>query len=484
MKLLGWCWCRVRWVAVFAFALLLCSGASVLAELPAAQESPSAREAPETTPLPPPLDGDHIPLPGAQDVAVGLAQSEAKEGQALEWLASPEAVHEREISQDSYADLSPAESEQLLSTQFPQRLEALNSDPARFLSGATLVHPAGESAAVVTAEGKTTLMDSTVPVQVRDEEGDLSKVDLSLQADESGSYEPANPIVDLNIPATAGEAVELGEDDLSITQAGADGESAARRFGDKNVFYPEVQQSTDLLVSPTSTGVELFDQLRSEDSPETLRFQLNLPAGATLVADEVGGAEVKLSGGPTLAHIPPPAAEDAQGTAVPVELQVEGDALVLRVPHREGEYAAPILVDPEFVFEDWSTANWYNGSGLSALSDGTWQWSSNVPWIYPSTTPIHDGFGGSERGLFVSTPNGAWGANNYGHWVYSVPDWTATSTTPRCCPTGAPTTAARTPSTVSPTITTACGTAASGFNSTPMTPASSATRTCRSGGRP
>ena len=102
-----------------------------------------------------------------------------------------------------------------------------------------------------------------------------------------------------------------------------------------NVFYPEVEEDTDLLVSPTATGVEFFDQLRSEDSPKTLRFRVQMPEGAELRSDATG-AEVVAGDGSRLAEVPPPNAVDSQGTEVPVKMSAEGGSLVIDVEMGEG----------------------------------------------------------------------------------------------------------------------------------------------------
>lgn len=148
------------------------------------------------------------------------------------------------------------------------------------------------------------------------------------------------------------------------------------------------------MVAPTATGVELFNLLRSKESPEALRFDLDLPEGAALRTDGYKGAEVTRDG-KTLTHIAPPLATDAQGTSVPVELEIEQSAIVLHVAHRDGDYAAPILVDP--IVEDWANtgANWYEGKNLAALTNGAWVYKSN------NSTFFHDVccWGGTKSGL-------------------------------------------------------------------------------------
>ena len=86
--------------------------------------------------------------------------------------------------------------------------------------------------------------------------------------------------------------------------------------------------------------------LRSRLSPEQLRYRVTLPAGATLKA--VAGGAVVSRGGVILARVPAPSARDAQGTAMPVQMRVAGDELLLSVEHRERDVAYPVLVDPEF----------------------------------------------------------------------------------------------------------------------------------------
>jgi tripartite motif-containing protein 71 len=395
----------MRWLLVFALVLLISSAAPVLAEEPAEAPSEPAGFTPRTS------QEEEIAaaqIPGADDVNKALAELESKEREQEEWLASPEAIEQREDSLLAFGELSPEESEQLLSSVFEPQLEALNGDPSRFLSDAQLVQPLGESDAIVKDEGNGSLMDSTVPVQTENENGELAKVDLTLEATPQG-FETDNAIADLTLPPSADEAIEVGEDGFAIAQAGA-AESPARRFGDKNLFYPSVLPDTDLLVTANSLGAELFDLLRSEDSPEEFRFAINVPAGAELRSDDHGGAEV-VREGEALTHIPPPSAVDAQQTDVPVTLEIDGSSIVLRLAHRSGDYAYPILLDP--IIEDGN--NWYEGKNL-ALLNGAWKWTSNNGNI------AHDVccWGGTQPGLLTTVQDAFYGPEQYGQWTYST----------------------------------------------------------------
>jgi YD repeat-containing protein len=385
----------LRWLIIFVVLLFASSAAPVLAD-------------------PAPAEDDPERYFDARVVPPDLGAVEREEQERREWLASPEAVKQRQASWHAYGGLSPAESEELLRMVFAEQLEALNDDPARFLSDAQLIRPLDETAAAVKEEGDRSVLDSSVPVRTENDAGDLAKVDLSLTETPQG-YETVNAVSDLRLPLTADEKTHLGDEGLAIAQADAE-ESSARRFGDKNILYPEVLPDTDLMVAPTAAGVELFNLLRSEESPEELRFELDLPAGAVLRADGFGGAEV-VRDEKTLTHISPPIATDAQGTNVPVELGVDQSGIVIHVPHRAGDFAAPILVDP--IVEDWANtgANWYEGKNLAALTNGAWKYKDAHSGIYENVCC----WGGSKTGLLVSfTGNVFFGPNQNGQWSYST----------------------------------------------------------------
>jgi hypothetical protein len=243
---------------------------------------------------------------GNRIVPVDLEAVAEEEAEREEWLKSPEAEHQRDVSWDAYADLSPTASEDLLRTAFAEQLQALNDDPARFLSDAQLIRPLDETAAAVKEGGETSLLDAGIPVRAEDEDGELVKVELSLEPTSEG-YEPANGLVDLTLPLAADEAAQVGEEGFAITQAAAD-PASGRRFGDKSLFYADVLPDTDLLAAPTSGGVELFNLLRSEASPEDLRFAIDVPearnCGPTATAAARLSATERLSPGSLRRSLP------------------------------------------------------------------------------------------------------------------------------------------------------------------------------------
>ncbi len=362
-------------------------------------------------------------LPGGVQVAQGLRQTEEAEEAEQRRLESPAAEAERDESRTAYLGLSAEEAEGLLQSQFAAQLALLDRDPARALTEARLEQVLGPSEAVIETEGRSVLMDGTFPVRAPDEEGDLRKVSLAL-LHEGGEFVPANPLSQVTLPEEASEGIAVGESGLSVAPETGTGEGSARRLdGEDLLFYPEVQEDTDLLAAPISSGLELFSQLRSPQSPEELRFAVQMPQGAQLQPDGEGGAQVSREG-EALARIPAPVATDAQGAEVPVATSVEGSELVLQVSHRSLDLAYPILIDPAIVDEWYGAKSWYSGASLAALENGTWaQTSSDYGRYQFSTKPIFATFGGSNRGLFVSAKSTAetqW-AYRYGQWNYTAP---------------------------------------------------------------
>lgn len=404
---------RFRFVAVFVALLLISSAVPVFAA-----ERPGG-PAEEIAPPPAPENFDPSRLPGAGDVTEAIEEAELEEEERKAWLASPVAVREREDSRFAFADLDATGAEELLRSAFAEQLAQLNADPARFLSDARLLSTSESTSATVEDGGNGLVMESSLPVRAENEEGDLRKVDLSLEGTASG-YETANALVEVQIPEAADQPVEVGEEGVAIKLAGADDGRPLQPFGDENALATEVLPDTDMLISPIATGVEVFNLLRSEHSPETFRFQIEMPAGAELRADGEWGAEV-VREGELLTTIRQPVAVDAQGTDVPVDLQVEGDSLLLTLHHREGDYAMPILLDP--ILEN--NENWIYGQNHNALDMGIWAFNRNVSGMYGSTYCIYECFGPggpSTRGLFVSSQSGTYWPHQFAQWSYSAPN--------------------------------------------------------------
>ena len=198
------------------------------------------------------------------------------------------------------------------------------------------------------------LVDSTIPLQV----GAGETIDLSLERQE-GHLEPAAPLVETSIPGELGEEIEFPDLGIGIDVTGAAPERAASISDGSVAFYPNVAEDTDLAISPTPSGVETMSQLRSVDSPKVSTYHLSLPAEANLIETDGGGAEVR-AGEEVLLTVPAPVAIDAAGNPVPVNLEVSGDDLAVRVEPAAGA-PLPILVDPLFQTYEWAAKDTARG---------------------------------------------------------------------------------------------------------------------------
>ncbi|HEU5105945.1 MAG TPA: DUF6531 domain-containing protein [Solirubrobacterales bacterium] len=340
-----------------------------------------------------------------------LAEEALPPLQRDEALETPQAEAERETSGLAYTDLSPAEEKQLLQDRFASQLETIDADPARILEDLVLERIDSPTEAIVSIDGEKALLEAEVPLRAPEEDGDLHKVELGLEQTGDG-YAPANPLVDLSLPASADEPIEIGDEGLAITPVGVD-DTAATPIAGEDLFLPAVKEDTSLLLSPIASGVELSALLASRNSPEQLAFHVDVPPGATLRATASGGAEVVDADGRVLAVIGSPHAVDAQGTEVPVALETEGSTFLLSVPHREMDVAYPLFVDPT-IDEIWT-----NFADASKLSYWTWSWSGVGSEDYIGRTScIVTCWTGN--GLYVrSRSNFAYPKGSWGRWWFT-----------------------------------------------------------------
>jgi tripartite motif-containing protein 71 len=372
------------------FVLLLC--VAVALSITTASSAEVSEEGSATGPVPAPSAG-------------AIAEAESEERERDEWLASAPAIAQREASQSAYGALAATGAQELLVSAFPEQLEGLNADPARVLSELEVEEVLGTyGARVALGDAENAIIESTVPVESELGGDGLEPVDLALEQ-AGDDFIPINPLTEVELPASAGEAIELaGGVQVELP---ASNEPGAERLGDKNLFYPETNPSTDTLISPIAGGVEVFEQLRAPESPEQFRYALDIPSGADLHLVPGGGAEVISAGGDQIVGIAPPWAVDAQGVEVPVTMSIDGSAVVIEIPHRSREVAYPILLDPRF-------NNGYESPPFLS-SD----------WVPVTTADYPLSRSGSHLAAVSKGSNFNYPANTWGQWEYSAPGTTA-----------------------------------------------------------
>lgn len=285
--------------------------------------------------------------------------------------ASAEGQQEVADSATAYQDQSAAAALETVREEQPEFVLEPAWDPLAMSEApeAEVEHYLGTSAALIDIPGEASdgLIESTLPLRARTDSAALSPVDLSVVPEESG-YEVKNPLVDVQLPDDATEAVSLPGIEVGITPAGAQ-PSGAELVKD-TVFYPNAAGTdTDYLAKPLPGGVDLAYTLRSMDSPESFSLDLNLPEGAIL-ADGGDGSATIVDGGQQIAHIPQPLAVDADGLPVPLSWSVADDQLTIQIDHRADQYAYPILLDPALYDDQLFTAGFPDWSFISNYSSG------------------------------------------------------------------------------------------------------------------
>jgi RHS repeat-associated protein len=295
---------------------------------------------------------------GGVDSLTGGEQSEAQRNASS---MSPEAQSLRSSSQTAYEGLSASEAEGVVNSAFASVVNEPDGGPPVLPEGQSIVgFPSDYSASLSLAEGQHALsegqhavLESSLPIAAQGPGGVRVPLNLRPQA-VGGGYEAVTPSVGMGVRAGGrlSEGVSLtglGMSLTPVTSAGVPLEASGVVDG-ASVFYgdSEDQQAgivdLDSLVKLDAHGFREDSILRSERAPSKLYFKVGLPQGATL-AQEGSGSVVVVAAGRPIASITT-AAQDAEGTVVPVSVSVAGELLVLTVEHAVGQYRMPVEVDP------------------------------------------------------------------------------------------------------------------------------------------
>jgi Domain of unknown function (DUF6531) len=344
----------------------------------------------------------------AEDQPVAAAEEAAQA-----FRGSAAGAQEVSRSQGAYRDMDAGEAQGLLAAKFPALADAHAVAPLSAIPQGSPASFDGEDAAVVrTPSGDSELAQSLgLPLWVSSSQGGHAPLDLSL-AESPAGFHPASPLVSAALPKTSGEGIAIGSQGLQISAGGGSSDVAGVLSG-RRVFYGGAAGiDTDLLAEPSVFGASILFQIRSAAAPEQFSLRFALPAGAALQADGLGVDVVRE--GQLLGSLQAPHAQDAQGQPVPVIYEVSGTEVTVRVSHRTGSFAYPIVVDP--VYDDWwdSGAAWSSGNP-AGLED--WSTSTNGPFGF--TTSGSYGTGG--RGLYVEEPaNTAFTGGTLGEWYFNA----------------------------------------------------------------
>jgi RHS repeat-associated protein len=354
------------------------------------------------------------PLGSSLVVPGGLVEGqELKEAEEVS-LHSPEAVVAREASQTKYEGLSVEESAKLAERVFPNVIDRPDGGLPQLPEGESVTgYPTDDAAQVELPGGKSGVLEALAPIAVDVSPGRRVPVDLSL-TEAGGAFEPRTSVVGVRIPKQLQDGVSLAGTGISLTPVDGSGTRVGGSEGQVEgsvVFYGGVGAGSDMdmAVKPSALGFSMETFLRSERSPDALRFNVGLPEGANLVQVQGGVVEV-VQEGAIIGVVLPPIARDAAGTPVPVSMGVSGHVLTLSVDVRQNEFQYPIVVDPTVVDSQLPILEGYYQSRWKAeTSSGKvvpFEFNEGYGKIYDYHTETSPGYARGEWGGFAYEAQG------------------------------------------------------------------------------
>jgi RHS repeat-associated protein len=354
------------------------------------------------------LKGTPLAVAGVQPLVGG----EGLTAERTAALSTPESVDQRTASATAYEGLSPSEALSLANNTFPAVASEAGAGLPSLPEGEVVSEFIGSNAAQVSEpDGGSGVVEASGEIAVQTSPGQWGGINMSLE-EANGTFVPKRAGATARIPKNLSEGVSLPISGLSLTplasSAGTVASASAGVSDGYAVFWGGSSVGTDVdEIAKLGGGgsFELDSVLRSQRSPEVLRFKLGMPEGAELEQPGGGTGPVFVrEAGKTIASVLPPSAVDAQGTQVTgVAMSLSGDILTITVPHPADAYAYPISVDPYVTDEllAGSNTNWretkdgskFTISGLSGSGSVTIAGSgsytlSEAGMIY---YPVHPG---------------------------------------------------------------------------------------------
>jgi hypothetical protein len=358
------------------------------------------------------------------DPGLAIAAERAKQDEAERKAKrlTPQARAERQRSRRAYRGQGRHEAVGLAKRELADELLIPVWHDLRLRSGEKLERYTGTNSAMVSdAKGREAVVQSSVPMLATDERGRERPVELALR-DAGDSLEPDNPIVATRFPKDPRKAVELGDDGLGFRFVDPSGDTDPVVSTDGRAAFTNIATDTDMWLKPAAEGAAAEFVVRSEDAPERVALDFDLPVGATMERDSRSGAVAVMRAGKPVALVEPPYAEDADGEQVEVTYTVEGRRLGVEIAHRGADLHYPLYVDP-MVRED---SNW-EGQGAGIGYRG-WEWNEGpdhredvIPFIgYPGTWGDDydlDPYGNKKNGLLVYGYPGTYEHGDYAEWL-------------------------------------------------------------------
>ena len=306
-----------------------------------------------------------LAVPGVQN----LDGAQQLRDQARADRLDPSAIATRARSRTAFQHLDAAVAARVAREAVPSVLAPASARLSQIPAGGHVERYLSDDAARISLPGgKHAVALSSVPIATKTSSHAYGSLNLALD-ETRGGFVPASAAVPVRIARSLSAGVTLPSTGVSLTPVETSGkplQGSGTMDGSAAVLYANVQRDTDIAVKATASGFETDSLLRSPESPQQLSFRVGLPAGATLAPIKGSGASRVVADGETLAIIPAPTAEDAEGTPVPTATEIVGETIHLRVAARKGDYRYPIVVDPTVIdtgFTEYGKDNWRAGYG-------------------------------------------------------------------------------------------------------------------------
>jgi RHS repeat-associated protein len=334
-------------------------------------------------------------------------------------LASAKATRLRLVSHGAFAGQDGDAALGTLESAFPQVLAPV-ANPIPSTERVVKYGDDGHSAVVAPADAtpgsqearKRLLVMSTLPLRLKDRSGQVAPMSTEITEPTPGELAPKNALTDVTVNRDLHKGIEFAKADVAVRLTGANLDQPAT-VRDGRAFWANVQTDTDFVTDLLPDGVETFDVLRSQQSPERLSFEVDVPDGGSLALDDPSQVvEIKDRDGKVVAMVGPSMATDADGQRVPATWTVQGTLLQIQVDHLKGDFRYPILVDPEITVDQDS---WMDDASIDFAG-----------WAFTESNPnalVHlAGNSGLGRGLNISLPgNLTPPANLWGMWEFRAP---------------------------------------------------------------
>jgi RHS repeat-associated protein len=328
-------------VIILVVAACLCVGLAGVAVATRASGTPHATR---RAPKPP------NPMLSRQ-FAHQIAAARRRELARKKFLASPRAVAARKASRSKYRDQSASEAIRTDERAFRGAVGARGFNSLAMLGskGRVLRQLNARQAVVEDSHGHRGLAVGMLPLFGQQPNGHKAPLNMAL-VDARNSFMPASALVPTSFPKRSDAPIALSHGKFGIAFSSGSAVPAVRA-GDTLVF-PNIETDTDTVLRPVPTGAEVSYELRSAASPQFQTLTFDLPNGWHLEPQKglpvsSGFVGVVDGSGKTMATVLPPEATDAQGERVPARYSIrDATHLTIKVPHRSGRYAYPILVDP------------------------------------------------------------------------------------------------------------------------------------------